>query len=373
MKKNRLAVIGGRLKSVDRLLVHLLAKRVRLSKEVVMIKIEDKAELYRGSIEKDRLDLVSGWAEEEGINPEFARSILYPIIGESCKSQMVVTDKLRLGETVEKFNPSFEELQNNLIELTRLVAPTYDEEYGSGHPATQAIIEYENKMIVEILRDMSGSRNIMLDLGCATGKVMRSLSDRFNNLIGFDISSHMVNKGKEIAEKEHKPNVAFVEANLENKIPACDDSVDFVVMSLGTGSDIQDIEGVLVEIKRVLRKGGRFLISFYNKDAWTQRVFFPWPLGTAAGLDQDRNCLEVHFDNEYLPVFAKPYSMKEVEEILPRGLIQLNLSSYPTFLSLLPAEIIEETGNDVVKKIDGLVNGSGMNLGLYLVLAGQKV
>ena len=192
MKKDRLKILAQRLVSVDRHFVHLLARRIHLAKEVAMIKVEDGSPLYRSQIEKERLDQVSKWAEEEGINPEFARSLLYPIIGESCKNQMVIVDSLRLGSSSEKFNPTYEELQANLIRLTESWAPKYDLEYDREHPATAALTKFEHGVIDRII-SQSCDGKYALDLGCATGKEIRRLSTQAlkKSLLDFKVKCYV--------------------------------------------------------------------------------------------------------------------------------------------------------------------------------------
>lgn len=372
MKKNRLNTLGKRLRSIDRHLVHLLARRVFLSREVAMIKVEDGTPLYRKDVEKERLDLISQWAEEEGINPEFARSLLYSIIGESCKNQMGIIDSLRLGNEVEKFTPSYAELQANLLMLTEYWAPRY-ESYALGNTATAAIVNFERELIDRTLSNFR-KKTLCLDLGCATGQEIRRLSKRFSNLIGLDISKSMVDVGRKKISEEGKNNVTLEIHDIEKRLPVGDQTVSFLIMNNGTGSDIDNLPFVLSEIVRVLEPGGRFVISFYNKEAWTQRVYFPWPLGLVAGIDQDRNCLEVKFEKEIVPIFAKPYSLDEVKNMMPRKLCLLSWSTYPTLTSILPKEIIEETApQDLILRLDNEIAQNDHNLGSYIIISGERV
>ncbi|MEI6479929.1 MAG: chorismate mutase [bacterium] len=373
MKKDRLDILGQKIASVDRHFVHLLARRVRLAKEVAMIKIEDGSPLYRSQKEKERLDQVSKWAEEEGVNPEFARSLLYPVIGESCKNQMVIVDSLRLGNSSEKFNPTYEELQANLIRLTESWAPKYDLEYDREHPATAALTKFEHGVIDRII-SQSCDGKYALDLGCATGKEIRRLSKRFRKLQGFDISPAMVEFGLKGVAKEGLKNINLEVHDIESRFPVEDCSVSFLIMNNGTGSDVQNLSFVFSEIRRVLKPHGRFLISFYNKEAWAQRTFFPWPLGLVAGIDQERNCLEVRLGNELIPIFAQPYTLSEIKGMIPDRLCVLESYTYPVLTSILPTEIIESIKPvGTIQELDDIIVQTETGLGAYIIVAGKKV
>lgn len=371
--KNRLLTLAARLKSVDRHMVHLLALRTKLASEVAMIKIEDSTPLYRESIETDRLNAVSEWARMDGINPEFARSVLYPIIGESCKTQMTLIDQLRLKGVAEKFNPTLQELRQNLISLTDAWALQYDDYYGTGHPATVAFSQYEQSIIDDNIRAL-GNNDFVLDLGCATGRELRRIAHRFKRLQGFDISHSMIEVGRMLNEDRQLKNLRLHVHDIETQLPLTDNSVSMVIMNCGTGSDVSDITSTFAEIRRVLMPGGRFVISFYNREAWTQKVFFPWPLGLVAGIDQDRNCLEVYDGTKYVPIFARPYSLGEIESLIPSHLSILSSATYPTLAAILPPEIIEATNSDgVIAKIDNAIAQLETGLGAYIVISGRKV
>lgn len=375
--KKRLGILAGRLTSTDKQLVHLLARRIAIAKEVAMVKMEGEEGLYRPKIEKTRLTRIANWAREEGINPEFARAVLYGIIGESCKQQIALTDRLRLKRAYEKFEPTLDELHTNLIKLTKGCAKDYEAMYDKGHPATKALRDFERSKAMEIIKELP-HRNLMLDLGCATGLESRHFSEHFMSLRGFDISPAMIERGriilnKETAEGESPGKIQLDVHDVEQPLPIEDSSVSFILMNGGTGSDVPDIQAVLEEIERVLVPGGHFLVSFYNKAGWAQRIFFPWPLGLAANVDQDRGCLEVNFKGKPIPIFAKPYTLEEVKEMIPNDLAVCSTHAYPTLQSVLPTEVMQNGCAPILEEIDRrLAESPEMDLGAYLIIHGKK-
>lgn len=369
----RLKVIGRRLAVIDQMLVHLFARRLGLSREVAMTKMEGKDGLYRGNVEKKRLADIAKWAKQEGVNPHFARSMLYQIIGESIKEQMVIADRVRLGHQVERLVPTYPELRKNLIRLTRAWAPKYEAQYTDGHPATCVLIERERRMIDRLIGEIPSPRPLALDLGCATGMELRRISKRFRRLQGFDISPHMVRVGMGQVNAEKLSNVSLAVHDIETQLPVDDGAASLVIMNLGTGSDISNLDFVLREITRVLCPRGRFLISFYNKEAWVQRTFFPWPLSLVAEIDPIRECLEVSTGKKRIPIFARPYTVDQLREMMPNGLSLSEWITHPALASVLPMDVYMGGGsNQWIDHIDeGLASGPD-NIGAYITMTGQK-
>ncbi len=370
----RLKKIGEKLGSVDRALVHLLACRLRLSQEVFMVKEEEGMPIYRRDKEVERLNDVSSWAQAEGIDPEFARATLHQIIGESCKVQMRLRDEVKYGAELERFCPSQEDLRKNLIKLTAFWAPVYDRLYGEVHPATKALRDFEHELIDKAVKK-SPSKDLLVDLGCATGMEARRLKKRFRRLQGYDISEDMVSHGRKALELDVISNVFIDICDIETGIPVSSDSVSMVIMNGGTGSDMFDFEFVLTEIRRILKPKGTFVISFYNKDAWIQRTFFPWPLGLVAGVDLHRNCLEVTHDNKQIPIHAKAYTVAEVEKMFESRNLSIRESyTYPAISSILPPELSgTEKMRDVIIDLDKSIAQGVHQLGAYIVVFGEKV
>lgn len=87
--KLKLKKIAVGINQVDHQLVRLLAKRIRLSRRVAEAKKRAGMPIYRSGVERARLRQITRWASEEGVNPAFAQALLYSVIGESCKEQII--------------------------------------------------------------------------------------------------------------------------------------------------------------------------------------------------------------------------------------------------------------------------------------------
>ncbi len=103
---------------------------------------------------------------------------------------------------------------------------------------------------------------ICIDLGSGRGTdVLRMAEDAGPEgfVYGFDISGGMIEKAKKQAHKLGIENVSFIKADLEN-LPLEDVSADLVISNC-TINHVENKQAVWNEIYRVLKPGGRFVVS----------------------------------------------------------------------------------------------------------------
>ena len=124
-------------------------------------------------------------------------------------------------------------------------APVYD-------AATNLMIAVEEPVIRSLLDDLPVG--VALDAACGTARHGAYLASLGHRVIGVDSASAM------LAEARRKlPNSEFHESDLD-ALPLPDDHVDLVVCSLAL-MHVPELEPVLREFVRVLRPGGRIVIS----------------------------------------------------------------------------------------------------------------
>lgn len=102
----------------------------------------------------------------------------------------------------------------------------------------------------------------ILDLGCGKGKETieaARLTGPEGKAVGLDITEAMIEAAYRNAEKENLPNVWFVKGDIE-KLPF-EDSVFDAVISNCVINHAKSKKRVYEEIFRVLKYGGRFVIS----------------------------------------------------------------------------------------------------------------
>jgi ubiquinone/menaquinone biosynthesis C-methylase UbiE len=101
-----------------------------------------------------------------------------------------------------------------------------------------------------------------LDLGSGRGTDALRLAEAVGpsgRVTGLDAAEGMLRKARELAERLGVTNIEFVRAELEH-LPVPDASVDLVISNC-TVNHAADKQAVWREVARVLRPGGRFVVS----------------------------------------------------------------------------------------------------------------
>lgn len=113
---------------------------------------------------------------------------------------------------------------------------------------------YEKPATLRLAGDVAGRR--VLDAGCGSGPTMAALRSAGAEVAGFDVSAAMV----ELARRRLGDDVDLRVADLAAPLPYGDGEFDDVVASLVLHY-VEDWSGPLSELRRVVRTGGRLLVS----------------------------------------------------------------------------------------------------------------
>lgn len=109
---------------------------------------------------------------------------------------------------------------------------------------------------------------VCLDLGSGRGTDvirMAEAAGESGHAYGIDISDGMLKKAKSTAEKLGVVNVTFLKSELEH-IPVDSEKIDLVISNC-TINHASDKQQVWNEVYRILKKGGRFVVSdIYSLD-----------------------------------------------------------------------------------------------------------
>lgn len=372
-KGDLLKETGRRIKILDNHLIRVIGHRFKLANLVSDAK--DGGPIIARQREQERLDYAAEVANEIGMEPDLARSIIYQIIGAGIKHQTELRD-LRDQNTGE-FKPndrSPEALRRNLLTLTERVAGSYDK-HQNDCPATSLNYEFEDLVIEDLISGVRSDPNkLFLDLGTATGRMAFRHGFNFERVVGIDISDSML----DVARSKLKPSSAwkfdFQNADLEFGIPLKDESVSVVVMNNGTASDISNITGLIQEVSRVLVKGGVAYFSFYNKSALVHESILPWQNSIGAIFNPVFDTLEVEIDGlrGVIPIFAKPVTVDEAKNLADRHLSVTKILTYPFITSILPREFISlEVCKDIIQFDKKLALG-GDERGAYIIVVARK-
>ncbi|MGM0442418.1 MAG: methyltransferase domain-containing protein [Elusimicrobiota bacterium] len=105
------------------------------------------------------------------------------------------------------------------------------------------------------------SSDICLDLGSGRGNDVFRMADKANEgkVYGIDISAGMLKEARRTANEEGYYNVEFLNSPFE-RVPVEDSSVDVLISNCSI-NHAQNKEKVWAEIYRVIRPGGKFVVS----------------------------------------------------------------------------------------------------------------
>jgi SAM-dependent methyltransferase len=113
---------------------------------------------------------------------------------------------------------------------------------------------YERPATLELAGDVAGRR--ILDAGCGSGPLFAALRDRGAIVTGIDNSAGLL----EQASRRLGADADLQIADLAEPLPFPDDSFDDIIASLVLHY-LQDWKPTLSEMRRVLKSGGRLIVS----------------------------------------------------------------------------------------------------------------
>lgn len=113
---------------------------------------------------------------------------------------------------------------------------------------------YERPAMLELAGDVAGRQ--ILDAGCGAGPLFAALRDRGAAVTGIDASAGML----EVARRRLGDAAHLRVADLSEPLPFPDNAFDDVVASLVLHY-LRDWNPVLAELRRVIRPGGRLILS----------------------------------------------------------------------------------------------------------------
>jgi len=121
--------------------------------------------------------------------------------------------------------------------------------------------DYRNQYLMPRMLAMLGDvrGKALLDLGCGEGGYARELSRRGARVIGVDGSERLVAVARQRAQNEAL-DVPFVHANASALDGIESGAFDAVVASVSL-MDVEDYDGAIREVHRVLRAGGELVMS----------------------------------------------------------------------------------------------------------------
>src|ERR1700691_1231786 len=152
----------------------------------------------------------------------------------------------------------------------------YDEiadfyEQGSG----QTVSDPATVALLDLAGAVSGLR--LLEVACGQGRVARELARRAAALTGLDISAALLARAR-ACEAAEPLGIRYVHADVTTSGVLAGQVFDGVVCNYGL-SDIDDLDGLLVNVARLLRPGGWFVFSLLHPcfPGWDSDAPSSWP------------------------------------------------------------------------------------------------
>jgi 2-polyprenyl-6-hydroxyphenyl methylase/3-demethylubiquinone-9 3-methyltransferase len=133
-------------------------------------------------------------------------------------------------------------------------------------PSFRAWIKEEKSEILKIIKKDS----VVLDIGCGTGRSIREIAGLAKEVVGVDFNKSILRE-----TKKNLSNLSNVKLFCENakKLHFLDNVFDYVICVGNTfGNFGEDKIKIIKEVKRVLKKGGVFLVSVYSEKALPERL-----------------------------------------------------------------------------------------------------
>lgn len=314
-------------------MLRLLAERAYLVREVGKIKHARGESLQASDREAAMFARMQSECEALNLNFDYIAELWSTMI---YYAKVMECDEVGLDSFLNKEKIPKDTLRKELLALTEITASQYDTYcHGTGANAVSAYRQRELHFIRRSIENGLSGSDLALDLGCATGQITEELEGKFSTVRGFDLSSYMCAEARK--RRRWKDEVSFEEADLDQGIPADDGTVDFLVANFGCASELGS--NLLAEVRRVLKPGGKAVLSYYNIRALLNYWLYPWPSTIRARLNRHNDTLEVWTNNKVYTLCAVGTTVKNLEQSL-RGngleVVNGNIETYPTLQAIVP-------------------------------------
>lgn len=204
---------------------------------------------------------------------------------------------------------------------------TFAEAYSTENETSLINAFYERPAMLQLAGEVRDRK--ILDAGCGSGPLAEILVERGAIVTGFDSSEGMIN----LARKRLGRNAELLVADLGQPLPFADDTFDDVVASL-VFHYLEDWVAPLAEMRRVLRPGGRIIMSVNHP------ILYPWTNPGTDYFKPTRYSDEHTFNGQVgtLTYWHRP--LHAMTDAFSKAGFQLEVLSEPPFSADAPAEIV---------------------------------
>lgn len=158
---------------------------------------------------------------------------------------------------------------SDLEDIWHQVPPDYYQEGIAHNPLQRMWHTGKLQAVIELIRDISPKR--ILDVGSASGWFLSELAKQYPDSAGEGVD---VYEPAIAYAKKHYPRISFRKADA-HKLPFKDESFDLVICT-EVLEHVINPQGVIAEIKRVLKKDGIAIIEMDSGNLLFQIIWYWW-------------------------------------------------------------------------------------------------
>ena len=170
----------------------------------------------------------------------------------------------------------------------------------------------------EYLQQNISKNSSVLEVGCGEGRSLKDLIQISKNLTGIDHDKKAIEDAK-INFKDF-PRVKLLVASAEN-LPFKDNSFDFVICMTTFANFGEKKFKILDEMKRVLNKDGKIIISVFSEEALEERMKLYKKLN--APIKEIREGGKIIFDESLGDNTSEQFTDQELRDIFEKASLKL--------------------------------------------------
>ena len=130
----------------------------------------------------------------------------------------------------------------------------------TGHKDYEKVVELLLKFIVDNGFILNSK---FLSIGCGIGKHENLLASHFKEIVGIDKSPYMIEKAKSSYQKN---NLEFICCDLKD-LKSKNFDIVISLFNVFNCAILQDLSGIMREVKKLINKKVFFVFELWNKDA----------------------------------------------------------------------------------------------------------
>jgi hypothetical protein len=132
------------------------------------------------------------------------------------------------------------------------------------------------------------------------------------------------------------------------------------------------------ELQRLLKPGGKALLSYYNKDALVNHWIYPWPATIHSHLNPYNDTLEVWSGNSVYTIRARAETVAGLSNACDAAGLQARIcETYPTMQPIFPGFIVHNQrarkAYEIGQQLGACLAGPEIGRGTYIIVIVTKV